>query len=101
MIDFIRKIKYSLHRKRKLTKINIFRKYHNKGLYEINRILYFLNKQLHSCVNCGQELRGLAGASEIPTHVATESRLCSTGKYPETLAKWTTTKEISNRKLNA
>ena len=93
MLDFIRKIKYSLYRKRKLTKINIFRKYPNKELYEINKVLYFLNKQLHKCTNCGQELRGLAGAPEIPTHVATESRLCRTRNYPETLAKWIITKE--------
>ena len=77
-----------MHRKRKLAKITIFRKYHNKGLYEINRILYFLNKQLHKYANCGQELRGLHGAQEIPTHVATESRLCVTGSYPEKLAMW-------------
>ena len=40
------------------------------------------------CVNCGEKLRGLAGAPDIPTHLITEKRTCSTGSYPETLAKW-------------
>ena len=53
------------------------------------------------CANCGEELRGLLGAKEIPTHKVTEKRTCSTGNYPETLAKWSTPKETNNRKLNA
>ena len=90
---------------KKLKQIRQFRSYNNRSLYELNRILYFLNKTIDKskgpcCKNCGEELRGLKGAPTIPTHLITESRLCSSGKYPETLAKWDTPKETNNRKLN-
>lgn len=52
------------------------------------------------CINCGEELRGLIGAPDIPTHLITESRMCSTGKYPETLAKWVNIKVTKIGNIN-
>jgi len=56
----------------------------NKLFMEVNKII-LRETHVAKCKNCGEDIRGLKTAKEIPIHTITETRRCTNA---DTMAEW-------------